>query len=199
MTYLPKGRRTQHVGANRCAQSRPGTSWQRWECKQTGRSPNAYPVGRSYDVIIQTGRTGRRLFFSLLFRFPSFSVPLFGLPPACRLALSVYLQRILFLSVLSLPFLSVLRTGEEYHARRASRRQRSCKKRANGNASVVASRPPRRHTRARRGGFRRAESRRECCELQISIFTSVPKPFTLPFWSFIFNRAHSLHPIKRAN
>lgn len=96
MTYLPKGRRTQHVGANRCAQSRPGTSWQRWECKQTGRSPNAYPVGRSYDVIIQTGRTGRRLFFHFYFVSPSFSVPLFGLPPACRLALSVYLQRILF-------------------------------------------------------------------------------------------------------
>lgn len=136
--------------------------------------------------------------------FTFISFPLFLCPslwaPACLPSRPVRLSPAHpVLGVLSLPFLSVLRTGEEYHVRRASRRQRSCKKRANGNASVVASRPPRRHTRARRGGFRRAESRRECCELQISIFTSVPKPFTLPFWSFIFNRAHSLHPIKRAN
>lgn len=90
--------------------------------------------------------------------FTFISFPLFLCPslwaPACLPSRPVRLSPTHpVFGVLSLPFLSVLRTGEEYHVRRASRRQRSCKKRANGNASVVASRPPRRHTRAPGGVF----------------------------------------------
>lgn len=150
----------------------------------------------SAGLMTSWSRRGERhddfFFFSTFISFPLFlSVPLFGLPPACRLALSVYLRHILFFLVFSPFFWSVSRRGEEVHVRQRSRRQAFVWEARERKCLSRASRP---FAPAHAPGLRRAENRRECCKLQISLFTSVPKPFTLPFWSFIFNRAHSLHP-----